>query len=486
MHSRQPSTLVQSSISRARNRKTMQASKGWSAEWQTMPDFASKDSPYFLDKAFAQQVAATSSARVSEFAEGVEHRAPPAPFITITMQQAASVTLDLEPTATMEAAQALFEQGHLSYHRTDNPNIAPEALGDIFAVATAMGLEMADEPRTFKAAKSAQEGHPAITPTHWEVEKAGETPAQRALYKMIRIRAIACQLADALYATRSVTLEAPHPKGGKPLVFKANGRSLMDPGWRKLLDNDETQEEDTESEPSNPVPSLELGQLVEVESGKVMEKSTKAPARYTQASLIGKLEHEGVGRPATYATIMENIMTRNYVETAKKFLHSTAKGVQVVDFLVGRFGFMELPFTRLAEEDLDRIAKGDAAYRPVITHVHEALERELLALTKTEKAKFPCAECGKPMGRLSGPKGFFWACSGHPDCSVTLPDKGGEPGERKMTVLSSTYNCPHCGSALIHHVKPGLTGYNFWGCSGFKSGCKARFQNVQDAPKIST
>lgn len=461
--------------------------KPWEAEWLTIPDFATEDSPYFMDREFAQQVADVRTVEVESFVEAVQRRAPPPPFITITMQQAASVALDLDPNAAMEAAQHLYDKGHISYHRTDNPNVAAESLGAIFAVATALGLEMADEPRTFKAAKAAQEGHPAITPTHWEVAAAGDTPQERALYKLIRIRAIACQLADAQYATRTAVLKAQHPPGGKALTFTAKGRTLVDPGWRKLMDSDETQDgedEGNEPEANNPVPNLTIGQVLGVYCGEVVEKTTKSPARYTQASLIGKLESEGVGRPATYAAIMENIMGRNYVETTGKFLRSTAKGALVVDFLAEQFSFMEVAFTRIAEEDLDRIAKGEADYRTVITAVHNTLEHELAELQSTVKAKYPCEECGKPLARLSGPNGYFWACSGHPDCKVTLPDKGGEPGE-KRTVQLSDFKCPQCGSALIHHVKPGLKGYNVWGCSGFKNGCKARYPDAQGAPKLS-
>lgn len=464
-----------------------QESKHWVAEWQTIPDFASEESPYVMDKGLAQLVADVGSVEVKSFVEAVQRRAPPPPFMTITLQQAASVALDMDPNATMEAAQHLYEKGHISYHRTDSQNVSIESLGAIFAVATAMGLEMADEPRTFKAAKAAQEGHPAITPTHWEVAAAGETPAERALYKLIRIRAIACQLADAQYATRTAVLTAANQWDGKTLTFKAKGRTLVDAGWRKLLDSDQTQEEGDEPDSDNAIPNLTVGQVLNVDFGEVVEKTTKAPGRYTQASLIGKLESEGIGRPATYAAIMENIMARNYIEPdggAKgKFLRSTPKGALVVDFLVGQFNFMELPFTRMAEEDLDRIAKGDASYKPVITAVYNALEGELADLQNTVKAKYPCPECGKPLRRIAGSKGFFWACSGHPECSTTLPDQGGEPGQKRVVELSA-YKCPKCGSALIHHVKPGLKGYNFWGCSGFKAGCEARFPNVQDAPKL--
>lgn len=115
----------------------------------------------------------------------------------------------------MEAAQQLYEQGHITYHRTDNPNVSDDSLSDIYAVAVKLGLDMAERPRKFTAPEGAQEGHPAITPTHWEVEEAGDTEGQRALYSMIRRRAIACQLADARYAVRTARFEAVEPRQGR-------------------------------------------------------------------------------------------------------------------------------------------------------------------------------------------------------------------------------------------------------------------------------
>ncbi|CAM5531868.1 DNA topoisomerase III [Alcaligenes phenolicus] len=454
----------------------------WSAEWLTKPDFVTDDNPYFMDRAFAAAVAQVGAVVVKSFNEGEAKRSPPPPFTTSTMQQAASVALGLNPKAAMEAAQKLYEQGHITYHRTDNPNVSDDSLGDIYAVAVKLGLDMAESPRKFKAPEGAQVGHPAITPTHWDVEEAGETEQQRALYKLIRLRAIACQLADARYAVRTVRLQGAQPVDGKNVEFEAKGRTLTYSGWLKLVAGDQTEDEGEDAkEPANPIPLLEAGQRLDVARGKLLEKKTKPPTRFTEATLVKKLESEGIGRPATYAAIMDNIVSRAYVRVEKKYLVPTPTGELVVDALVGKFGFIDLGFTREVEEDLDRIAQGQAAYRGVIRKVHEQLQRELATMEVSATPKHPCPECGKPLRRIKGKSGHFWGCSGHPDCSVTLPDEGGKPGQRKPQEVSA-FACAKCGKPLIHRTKPGKGGYDFWGCSGFKEGCKATYENKNGKP----
>lgn len=457
----------------------------WSAEWLTKPKFVTEDNPYFMDRSFAAAVAEVKAVVVKSFDESEAKRSPPPPFTTSTMQQAASVALGLDPKAAMDAAQKLYEQGHITYHRTDNPNVSDDSLGDIYAVAVKLGLDMADEPRKFKAPAGAQVGHPAVTPTHWEVEEAGETSDQRALYKLIRLRAIACQLADARYAVRTVRLEAAQPVSGKDVEFEARGRTLVYQGWLKLIAGDQTEEEDGEGkEPSNPIPVCEPGERLDVARGKLLEKKTKPPSRYTQATLVKKLESEGIGRPATYAAIMDNIVTRAYVKTDKKYLVPTATGELIVDSLVGKFEFLDMGFTREIEESLDRIALGEAGYKAVIAKVHDQLNRELSTLQVSATPKHPCPECGKPLRRIPGKSGHFWGCSGHPDCSVTLPDEGGKPGQKKPVEVSN-FACVKCGKPLIHRVKKGKGGYDFWGCSGFKEGCKASYEDKKGQPDFA-
>lgn len=456
----------------------------WTADWLTKPKFVTEDDPYFMDRAFAMAVAGVKLAVVKSFDESEAKRSPPTPFTTSTMQQAASVALKLDPKGAMAAAQSLYEQGHITYHRTDNPNVSDESLGDIYAVAVKLGLDMADKPRRWKAPEGAQAGHPAITPTHWEVEEAGETPEQRALYKLIRLRAIACQLADARYAVRTVRIDAAAPVEGRAVEFEGKGRTLIYQGWLKLTAGDQTKDEDEDEgkDSPNPIPVCTPGETLGVARGRLLEMQTRAPKRYTKASLVAKLESEGIGRPATYAAIMDNIESRGYVAEQKRFLVPTATGELVVDSLVGKLAFIDLGFTREAEEDLDRIAQGEAGYKAVVEKVHDQLKRELSALQLSVAPKHPCPECGKALRRIPGKTGHFWGCTGHPECSVTLPDDGGKPGQRKP---ASEHACPKCGKPLVHRFKKGKTGYDFWGCSGFSDGCKVSIPNKNGVPDFS-
>ncbi len=458
--------------------------RNWSAEWVTRPKFVTEENPYFMDQAFAAAVARVKTVVVRSFVEGQARRSPPPPFTTSTMQQAASVVLGLDPKAAMQTAQSLFDRGHITYHRTDNPNVSEESLGDINAVAVSLGLEMADEPRKFKAPQGAQVGHPAVTPTHFEIEDAGETKEERALYRLIRLRAIASQLADAVYAVRTVRLDAAEQVNGHLVEFAGQGRTLIDAGWMKLVAADQTDEAPDTKEPINLIPELVVGDCLDVSSGKVLEKRTKAPSRYTQAALVKKLESEGIGRPATYASIMDNIVSRGYVKTEKKFLVPTPTGELIVDSLTGKFEFINFPFTREVEEDLDRIAQGETGYKAVISKVYDQLQAELKTLQVSAAPKYPCPECGKSLRRILGKSGHFWGCSGHPDCSVTLPDERGKPGQQKPQ-NQSDFVCQRCEKPLIHRIKKGKGGYDFWGCSGFKDGCKESYPNKKGVPHFT-
>ena len=454
------------------------AKAGWSATWDTEQGFTSEDEPHMLNPAFARAAADQRELTVLGFEEGEKKRSPPGAFTTSTLQQAASVSLGMKPKATMDAAQRLFDQGHITYHRTDNPNVSDDSLADIHAVAGKLGLELADRPRRFKAAEGAQEGHPAITPTHWEVDEAGEAEEERALYRLIRTRAIACQLTDAIYAVRSATLQGAEVDG-RPVIFKALGRTLVRTGWLKLVNGDAAEEDEGEAEPLNAIPVLSEGATVVAEHGEVLDQKTKAPKRYSEASLVKKLEAEGIGRPATYAAIMEGITGRRYVRTEKKYLVPSDTGELIVESLAGRFAFIDLGFTRSMETELDRIAHGQAVYRAVVGRLHDQLQAEVNTLQASVAPKYPCAECGKAMRRIKRANGYFWGCTGFPDCNVSVPDATGEPGVRAAI---SEHKCGRCGSGLVHRVKGGKGGFNFWGCSAFKAGCKQSYPDSKGVP----
>ncbi|WP_248767872.1 type I DNA topoisomerase [Pseudomonas sp. MWU12-2345] len=415
----------------------------WYAEWQPVPDFASKDHPYVQDHNLAQIVTATRNVVVESCENRKSESNPPAPFISSSLQQAASNALKWDPDKTMQIAQRLYEQGVITYHRTDNPNIPDEAMEDIRQVAAALRLKAVDERRTFKAAEGAQEGHPAITPTHWAEESAGEDADERALYKLIRIRALASQLEAAIYDVRTAKLLAVGP-GGKPLRFTATGKTLCYPGWMKLLQGDDTDDE-KEPEADNPVPSLSSRQILSVHNSELQKKKTKPPARYTKASLIKEMERRGIGRPSTFASIMKNITSKGLIEEKSRKLVPAPLGEETIAKLEGFFSFVELDFTRELERDLDRIAQGQDTYGAVVARMHRRLEDEL----------------SKQRGMPSVPM-------------ASAP---------RATQTGATFNCGKCGQPLARRQKKGDGGYDFWGCSAYKaSGCQVSYPTLNGKP----
>ncbi|MFI8556373.1 type I DNA topoisomerase [Pseudomonas putida] len=423
----------------------------WTAVWQPVPDFASKEHPYIQDGTLAARVAATRAVIVESCEDGKKRRPPPPPFISSTLQQAASVALKWDPDKTMQVAQRLYEQGVITYHRTDNPNLADEAMPDIQAVARRQGLDVVDERRTFKAADSAQEGHPAIAPTAWEDEVAGESAEEQALYKLIRIRALASQLADAIYDVRTAKLLAKGPDQ-RPLRFAATGSTVAYLGWMKLLQKDDTEEEASDLA-KNPVPKLEPKQILSVHQAEVLNQKTKPPARFTKASLIKELERRGIGRPSTFSSIVKNITGKGLVVEEKRKLVPGPLGVSTIAQLEGRFSFVELAFTSTLEKDLDRIARGEEQYGSVVAKFYQHLQNELGILQQAP--------------------------------TVAMAPRSNRSTETS-SVASGDHVCGKCGMPLARRQKRGEGGYDFWGCTGYRqNGCKVSYPNVKGRPDLS-
>jgi len=414
----------------------------WTADWKPVPVFTTKEHPYIQDVELAQAVAATRHVLV----ESCENRNlfvnPPAPFISSSLQQAAGNALKWDPEKTMQVAQRLYEQGVITYHRTDNPNVPDEALVDIRQVANSMGLKAVSERRTFNAAEGAQEGHPAITPTYWAEANAGEDDDELDLYKLIRIRALASQLEAAVYDVRTAKLLALGPDK-KPLNFTATGKTLLNPGWKKLLQHDDT-DDGSDPEADNPVPLLSTKQVLPVQQGELQKKKTQPPPRYTKPSLIKEMERRGIGRPGTFASILKNITGKGLIVERSRKLAPAELGEDTIARLEGFFSFVELDFTRELERDLDKIAQGQDSYLAVVRRLHLRLEDEL-----SKQRNLPSA--------------------------AMQPSDGG-----------SDFKCGKCGHALVRRQKKGKGGYDFWGCTGFKSnGCKVSYPNAGDKPDFS-
>ena len=389
---------------------------GWKAAWVTKP-YLSEGQEYLTDKALAEKAASIRSLEVLDCQESESRFAPPPPFTTSSLQQAASNALKFTPKKTMELAQKLYEAGVITYHRTDSPNLSHEAIEAIRALAESTGWPLPDAPRTWKAKGGAQEAHEAVRPTRFENTAAGESEDEKALYALIRLRALASQLADALYSSRVLRLGAD--LDGKEAIFEARGRVLLAPGWKVLLQEDAAEE--SEAEPENPVPAMKPGGRVTALSGNVLTKKTKPAPRYTDAALVRELEKLGIGRPSTYAAILDTIQSRGYVALEKRQLVSTPLGEKLIDALARRFSFADNSFTSSMEQALDDIASGKAEYRAVVSAAYEKLHGELAAFLKATGKT--CSKCGKAMVRRvkPGKGGYdFWGCSGYPDCKEKL------------------------------------------------------------------
>lgn len=462
----------------------LQFGGGWKAQWRTKPHLAAGEE-FWTDRATADRLAQVRSLVVAEYEDGEAKEGPGAPFTTSTLQQEASKRLGWPPKTVMDVAQSLFDKGLITYHRTDNPNFSEEGQAKIRQVAEAAGLPVVDKPRRWKAKESAQGAHEAIRPVDMATAEAGETEAERLLYGLIRSRALATQLADAVYATRRVVLVASdaEPVNGVKPSFEGKGRVLVSAGWRAAYSGDTKDEGEEAGEEeaalSNPIPVLAVGAAVVAEGGRRLDKKTTPPRRYTQAALVKELEDRGIGRPSTFAAIVEHIKARGYValDGAKgKFLVPTATGEAIVDALVGKCTFIDFDFTASVEEQLDEVASGRRSYDAVVTAAWTRLASELGSLKVENVApEHPCPECGSALRRRKGANGFFWGCTAYPECKTTLPDNRGKPGQRP-TVSEHRCQEPGCGKPLIHRVKKGKDGFDFWGCSGFPS-CRKTYKN---------
>lgn len=410
----------------------------WRAHWLVKP-LLPEGQEYWTDEAFARRVAELRAVTVLGCKDGERRAEPPAPFTTSTLQQAASARLNLNPKQTMDLAQSLFEQGLITYMRTDSPNLSDTALDAIRAYAESRQLPLAPKPRRWQAKASAQEAHEAIRPTQAGRETAGTSSAERSLYRLIWERAVASQLAAAVYDVRQAVMESDELLDGRRMRFGAKGERLKFAGWLSLAGGDAADERDAENR-DNPIPDLSAGQALVAKDGKLVQKKTEPPRRYTQAGLVRALERLGIGRPSTYAAIMEGLVRRGYVVLQGKAMHPTDIGKTVVDLLKPSFRFLEYDFTARMEDQLDEIAQGGRAYRSVVAEVYELLQQEIGALPEAPrrtgaKAQVDgsaparaCPECGKPMRRIHGRKGWFWGCSGYAQgCRATLPDGVG-PG----------------------------------------------------------
>ncbi len=296
---------------------------------------------------------------------------PSIPFITSTIQQESNRKLGMSARDTMRTAQSLYEQGFITYMRTDSPNLSQEAIaGARNAVEGLFGKEyLSPEPRQFTSKnKGAQEAHEAIRPAGAEFQhpkQTGLTGRELSLYELIWMRTVACQMADAQKLSVSVRIEAVN--GGDSLVFGANGSRILFPGFLRAYvegsDDPEAALEDREVL----LPELKKGDSVSLVSMNALTHTTKPPARFTEASIVQQLEKEGIGRPSTYASIIDTIQDRGYVRKLGNALVPTFTGIAVIQLLERNFeNLVDYKFTSAMESSLDDIAEGKTEYLPYL------------------------------------------------------------------------------------------------------------------------
>jgi len=417
---------------------------------------------------------------VQEVKEKERSRTPPPPFITSTMQQAASQRLGYSAKKTMSTAQRLYEGVDLAdrgtialitYMRTDSVRIANEARDAArdYITATFGKDYYPPKPRVFKTKAGSQDAHEAIRPvdvTLTPAEVKGQLPSdQYHLYKLIWDRFVASQMAAARFWDTIVTVAAADT------LWRAKGERLLFPGFLTVMAPGKDQE-------GMPLPKLHEGQKLAMNKLDKEQKFTQPPPRYSEASLIRELEEKGIGRPSTYASIISTLLDRDYARLEEKHFVPSELGNIVSDLLAEHFPtLMDVDFTASMEQLLDNVAEGGenwvellkrftSDFYPTLAKAQE----EMASVKAGVETGITCEECGKPMVIKFGKAGQFLACSGYPDCKNTKNFVRNEKGEieaveREAEAPEVVGTCPDCGSDLA--LKRARTGSRFIACTGF-------------------
>ena len=393
---------------------------------------------------------------------------PSAPFITSTLQQAASTRLGFSVKKTMMMAQRLYEAGHITYMRTDSTNLSAEAVA---AARDFIGEQFGDQylpnkPNVYGSRDGAQEAHEAIRPSDVQRKSTAladmERDAQR-LYELIWQRFVACQMTPAKYKSTNLLIST------EGYELKAKGRVLVFDGFTRVMkagNRDDVVE----------LPDLKVGDALKLEALEPKQHFTKPIARFTEASLVKELEKLGIGRPSTYASIISTIQERGYVKLESRRFYAEKMGDIVTERLDQSFqDLMQYKFTAQLEEHLDDIANGHKVWKDVLNEFYQQFTGEL------DKAEAPdtdggmkpneptltdieCPLCSRPMMIRTGTTGVFLGCSGYnlppkERCKGTLNLLPGEEAisaedddEAEVNQLRQKQRCDLCGAAMDSYL----------------------------------
>ncbi|MEK7608200.1 MAG: type I DNA topoisomerase [Patescibacteria group bacterium] len=402
-------------------------------------------------------------------------RNPSAPFTTSTLQQEAARKLGFSAKQTMVLAQRLYENGHITYMRTDSVNLAKSALLQAKEVVHELfGAPYALEvPRQFtNRSKGAQEAHEAVRPTDLSKKTGKEIGAKERgierLYDLIWKRTIASQMQNALLEQTATDIKSDDGH----ITLRANGQVVKFDGFIRAY-TEGKDEEGAEDEDDETLPQLKEGDSIEVDSANPLQHFTEPPPRYTDATLVKALETEGIGRPSTYAPTLSTIQERGYVEKIEKRYSPTEIGFVVNDLLVENFPeIVDIKFTSHVEEELDEVAEGKIEWRKVCREFYgpfkENLKKKEIEVEKhIEISETPCPHCQKIMMIKFGRMGKFLACP-DPESKVTLPMPEEAAKIKELEEKTRDERCSLCGGPM--NVKRGRFGF-FLGCSKYPE-CK--------------
>lgn len=396
-------------------------------------------------------------------------RNPALAFTTSTLQQEASRKLGFNVRKTMRISQQLYEGlaikgegnvGLITYIRTDSTRLSDTAVNEAQEyIKERFGVKYSTPRKGGKAKEGAQDAHEAIRPSRAlrtpDQIKGDLSRDQYRLYKLIWERFIASQMSPAILDTVSVDITA------NGHVFRASGSTIKFPGFRKVYI--EGRDDGVDEDKENILPDLEKGQVLALHQITPKQHFTQPPARYTEATLVKELEEKGIGRPSTYAPIIDTIIQRGYVAFVDKKLEPTELGLVVNEMLEEHFPkIVDVRFTAELEKKLDKIEEGQSEWKRILEDFYGPFAEDLVQADKVieevdladEVTDEVCEKCGKPMVIKHGRFGPFLACSGFPDCRNTRPmlEKVGVP-------------CPKCNGEIVE--RRSKKGRKFFGCSNY-------------------
>ncbi|RZF80133.1 type I DNA topoisomerase [Pseudoalteromonas sp. CO325X] len=408
--------------------------------------------------------------QVADVEEKPSKSRPSAPFITSTMQQAASTRLGYGVKKTMMLAQRLYEAGYITYMRTDSTNLSQDAIAMCRGyVADNFGDNYLPEKANIYSAKgNAQEAHEAIRPSDVNVLSGhveGVDADAKKLYELIWRQFVACQMVPAQYDLTTVTVTAGE------FELKAKGRVLRFDGWTRVQPAVRKKSDEEQA-----LPALSVGDELSLDKLDPQQHFTKPPARYSEASLVKELEKRGIGRPSTYASIIGTIQDRGYVRVENRRFFAEKMGEIVTDRLVENFTeLLNYDFTAKMEERLDDIAEGERQWTQVLDNFYADFS-EKLAIASGDEAQggmrqnqmvetdIDCPSCGRKMGIRTASTGVFLGCTGYnlppkERCTTTMNLTPGEEAvnadeveDVETSTLMQMKRCPKCETAMDSYL----------------------------------